>query len=166
MSLKSELQKIINLDNPFNEASKKLYGTWMLVNGVIVQIRQFEEHTAYFYNENGDSCKEIVKTLETWLPESGNYKLSTGNFVTIIKTAKRQWLKSFHDSFYSIHVEGKKPLNYLNEIAHTKKQDILVDKNKTIWWWNTTIGYVKNHKTIVCTNKNFIQELIDWSKNT
>ena len=167
MSLKKELQRIIGLENPFSEASKKLHGTWMLVNDKLAQIREFQDGgIAYLYNENGEPYKEIVKTLETWLPESGNYALSNGSFATIVKTAKRQWLKSFHDSFYSIYIEGRKPKNYLNELAHAKKQDILVDGTKTIWWWDTVIGYIKNHKTIVCTNKNFVQEITDWSKNT
>ena len=167
MSLLNELQRIMDLPNPEEEAKKKLIGTIMIVNGKPGKIISFDV-TSNLIEVQGEFRTEIikVKTLEVYLPESGVYSHPNGTYIIIQKIPKRQWLKSFNSSYYDVEVIGNADWNIslFDGIFDKKKQDIFVDIEKRVFFWSTQIGYIKDSSTIVCINKTFRQELIDWDK--
>ena len=158
------------LNNVLSEANKKLASTYCFLNGKIQKCREFREGgVVYHYN---DTQTEMIKTNITsfniWLPESGLYQLADGSIFLVMKQPNRQWARSFSDSFYEvILVSGKFSDNmFYDQLAHAKKLDLAVTKERYIFWWNHLIGYIKDTNTIICTNMAFKQELIDWSRGT
>lgn len=168
MSLLTELQHIFpGLGNPYEEAKKKLIGTWCLVNDNLVKIVDITGQHILTYNDNEDSKNIPVTTLKPWLPQTGLYPIKTGIALFIVKRPVRQWNRSFHYDYYKIYFPNGTEVEttkILPELAQTKRTNIFIDSERRIWWWDKTIGYIKNNQTIVCTNKYYKQELIDWSK--
>lgn len=168
MSLMTELQRIMDLPDPREEAKKKLVGTTMIINGRPMKTMSFFFDDGAIEVDLGNTSTCIkVKTLEVYLPEAGVYKHQDGYHVIITKVPKRQWLKSFHLSYYNVNTVGRdgynKGANIFDGIFDKKKQDIFVTEEGFIYFWTKKIGYIKDTNTIVCTNKVFKQELIDWS---
>jgi hypothetical protein len=169
MSMLSDLQTIMDMNDPWAEARKKLVGVWMFVNGKLVYIVDFSKpDNGVFINYN-EGDREFVKNpkLEVWLPESGLYQVDK-ILLTISKVPKRQWLKSFSSSFYTINTPDKSPLPKdfkIGDIERAKKLDIAVDKHARVWYWENLIGYIKDSSNIVCTNLVYKQELLDWNKS-
>ncbi|UOF80668.1 hypothetical protein [Caudoviricetes sp.] len=178
MVLEQELRKIFQLEDDtllFDEAKKKLIGTIMLVNGVPITITSFnwetDEITGSEWVGMVGNKKWKVKTLQTYLPEAGLYPLSTGQLLLVTKHPKRQWYKSYHSNYYVLKLIGSqrkgvedKVLNHIREIYKKERKDIHVDGVGDIYYFSLKIGYILNKKHLVCTNKNFVQELIDWLK--
>jgi hypothetical protein len=166
LPLRTALTRILNLEEPFTEASKKLQNTWMFVNEEIQFVKEFlDNNCIYIKNYTTDKTEKVkVKTLDVWLPEAGIYALSSGNHVLITKLPKRQWLKSYSDSYYRMALYGDKYQkgSIHKEASKSKKQNIYVDEHKYIWWWDTPIGHVNNSNSIKCTNQHYSQELKDW----
>jgi hypothetical protein len=170
MPLRTALSRILNLEEPFNEAEKKLRHTWMFVNDELQYIQEFQDSNIVLVVDTitNKTSKVKVKTLEVWLPEAGVYPLPNGNFVLLTKLPKRQWLKSFSDTYYRMSLFGEKDQkdSMHKQLAKVKKQNIYVDHNKFIWWWDTKIGHVSSSHSLKCTNQHFSQELVDWCKQT
>jgi hypothetical protein len=173
MSLKTELQKIINLYDPFVEASKKLVNTYMYVNEELHYIKAFDavDGSIITYDEKKELHIKIkpIKSLKVWLPETGIYPFANGNFVILSRSAKKQWLKSFSDSFYITQIKGNaqwKGIKGKKElIIEMSKRNCLIiytAPDKYIWYIDRIIGYVKNSAEIICTEPIFQQELKDW----
>jgi len=159
----------MDLETPYDEAQKKLQGTMMFVNGELKEIHKFyfdERVVQTIDHLTGNAATEKVETLEVYLPESGVYASPYGFHVIITKIPKRQWLKSFHSSFYRVSVVGDTGncSNILASVSKAKKLNIFVDSKGYIYYWNRLIGYIKDPSTYTCTNKAFRQELIDWDK--
>jgi hypothetical protein len=170
MSLFTELQRIMDLEYPEEEANKKLVDTIMFVNGKLEHILKFYVPENIVLVRDYNLCCEVqktVKTLEVYLPEAGVYPSPKGYYVIITKIPKRQWLKSFSTSFYSVDIVGGdvETNNVLTEISKVKKCNIFVTSQGYIFYWKQIIGYIQDSKTIICTNKAFKQELIDWDRN-
>lgn len=174
MTILSSLQEIMDLKDPWDEAKKKLTGTWMWCDGTIQYIRAFLDntHISTIDTVTNEGKNLLVKDLKVWLPETGIYPFANGDWIYLQKLPKRQWLRSFSESFYEIQLkETKQKLKkdskyYIKELANSKKVDIYVTPEKLIYWRNICIGHIKNEEELVCTNTHFSQELIDWSKNT
>jgi len=169
--LDDSLQELFpGLNNVLSEANKKLVNTYCFLDGKIQKCREFREggKVSYYNDTNTEMCKVVVKTFDIWLPESGLYQLEDGSIFLVMKQPNRQWARSFSDSFYEvILVSGKFSDNmFYNQLAHAKKLDLAVTKERYIFWWNHLIGYIKDTNNIVCTNIAFKQELIDWSRGT
>lgn len=165
-----ELVRIMDLEDPLDEVKRKLSRTWMIVNGELKFIREFFINDGLVVVEDDLTDKQstiIVKTLDIFLPEAGLYPIANGNILYINKIPKRQWLKSYSDSFYTCKVIGsvRDKIAALPQIVGKKKQDIAVDKNQDIWYWDVPIGHVKDSMSIICTNMMFKQELMDWSRD-
>lgn len=165
-----ELVRIMDLEDPTDEARKKLERTWMVVNGELLFIKEFFFDDSCVFTQDpgtGEDIAVIVETLDVFLPEAGLYPIANGNILYINKIPKRQWLKSYHDSFYTCKVIGsvRNATPVLPQIVGKNKQDIAVDKNQGIWYWDTLIGHVKDSMSIICINTMFKQELIDWSRD-
>jgi hypothetical protein len=160
----------MDLPNPVDEASKKLIGTMMFVNGKLKQVDKFLfdlDAVAVFDYDKDTTVAEVVKTLEVYLPEAGAYAHPDGYYVVLNKIPKRQWLRSFHSSFYNVQIVGERLTSneIMAGIADKKKVNVFVSFDKYIYYWSNTIGYVKNSSTLVCTNPAFKQEIIDWDRN-
>lgn len=172
MSILSELQRIMELDNPLTEAHKKLAETYMFVNGELSLVFDLTSSNKIgVYLKNGDKSYILdknIQTLDVWLPETGLYFDSKGSLIYVSKVPKRQWLRSYSPNFYnSIHVETKNGVKWtsLSDVAKSKKHDIAVDSRGNIWHHTMKIGYVKDSQTYTCTNQMFKQELIDWNNH-
>jgi hypothetical protein len=169
LPLRTALTRILNLEEPFSEASKKLQNTWMFVNDELQFVKEFLDNNCVcirnFTTEKTEKVK--VRTLDVWLPEAGVYALSSGNHVLITKLPKRQWLKSFSDSYYRMSLFGNKDQkgSLYKEASKSKKQNIYVDQDKYIWWWDVKIGFVNSSHSLKCTNQHYEQELRDWNRN-
>jgi hypothetical protein len=169
MSLEKELQRVMDMQNPWDEAKKKLLETWCIVNGAPFYLRDFSSMSTVEGKFSGvDKQAEItVETLEVFLPESGLYPTTKGNACLVIKKPKRQWQKSFNENFYTVMMIGNvgtQPKNYIEEIAKSKRVDIFKDKSGDIYYWETKIGRVEKN-TLICFDKNFEQELKDWRRD-
>lgn len=170
MSLIKELQRIMDMKDPYEEARKKLLETWVIVNGIPSKILEFhgeESDKLTLRSTTGIASVELVKTLEIFLPESGVYADEKGGGILVVKLPKRQWQKSFSENFYKIRaiVKGHKvPTNYLDFVHKGPRQDIFLDGKKNIWFWENQIGKIENGK-VVCLDMNFEQELKDWSRD-
>lgn len=169
LPLRTALTKILNLEDPFNEAEKKLRHTWMFVNDELQYIHEFQDGNIILVLDpsTNKASKIKVKTLEAWLPEAGVYPLPNGNFVLLTKLPKRQWLKSFSDTYYRMSLYGDNPQadSMHRQMSKVKKQNIYVDPNKVIWWWDIKIGFVNSACSLKCTNQHYEQELRDWNRN-
>jgi len=166
-SLKQQLQVIFpDIHNIYDEAKKKLMGSWCFVNNELVQIYDIPSDSVITADVCGKKKHIEVQTLKTWLPQTGIYPLESGQACFVVKQPKRQWHRSFMHSFYNVSSLEPTllPKNYLQLIAASQKTNIFVDTKQNIWWWSKIIGFVKNNETIVCTNKYYKQELIDWCK--
>lgn len=174
MSLISELQCILDLKEPQGEAEKKFAKTYMLVNGEIVYVAGFNwnEQCLLTSTPNGGVLSYEVDSLEVFLPETGIYLLNIKKDVIpvfIQKIPKRQWLKSFSNSFYRMtHLSNGTEIK-VNNVVYLDlvkgRIPIYVDRNQDIWHSYLRVGYIKNSTTLVCTNKLFEQELKDWWKH-
>lgn len=169
-TLLKELKRIIDLKEPLEEAKKKLTDTYMLVNGRVAFVRSFDnaDDNIIFITDTqtGEHLNEDVKTLDVWLPETGVYKLKDGYCAYITKIPKRQWAKSFNRNFYKAKILGlEKDLSTsrYTEVANSVRESITNDIGGNIWFLNKRIGIISN-KTVTCLDKNYLQELKDWSK--
>ena len=168
MTYLEHLQRILDLDDPIQEARKKLGNTYMAVNGVLLLIGDFFDTAMSVENKEGKT-EELTKieTLETFLPDSGVYHCKKGYSVLLLRLPKRQWLRSLSFTFYKRKwLSGKEYKGwqrdlYDNRYTHT---NIFEDGKHKLWWWDIPIGY-KNKGGIVCTDSNFEQELRDWSRD-
>lgn len=165
---------IMDLPDPAIEAKRKLVNTYMVVNGKVLYIKDFNyalDFALCSIDNNSTGYKVRVNTLEVWLPETGLYPLNNGQAAFVTKCPKRQWLKSFSPSYYYINFIGEniKPLDesssYYNHIYQSKRVTIFVDSYRDIYYFNRNIGYVKDSITIVCTDSRFLQELKDWERD-
>ena len=161
--LTESIKKILNLPFPMDEAPKKLFNTFMLVNGKVEYVNKMYPSTNKISTDEFEIKKIVVETLEVFMPEAGQYMTKDGLCVKINKVPFRQWLKSFSPLYY----QQEKTYFSLSviELAKTAsgvKTQILVDLAQNIWFEGSKIGYVENEK-IVCTDKRFEQELIDWN---
>jgi hypothetical protein len=168
MSIKSELEKIFpNIPNIFEEANKKLTNVHLFIDNKLHHIKEWCKDYAICYNKKtGDTYTCTGNKISLWLPRAGIYPLSNGNFVLLTKIPKRQWCRSYSELFYSFATMGsnKGKVDVYEEISTKTPIDIYIDPQKFIWWWDIKIGYIKNSKTVVCTDKEFVQEIKDWLK--
>lgn len=169
MTLLQHLQRIMDLPNPLEEANKKLVDTYMLVNGQVKMIKEFNiyEDTAITWSPKTNiSSIEKIETLEIFLPEAGLYQLDKKGFVCLTKKPLRQWHKSYRPGNYNVEPFGSGIDNsFICELVGKQKKDILVHSNGFIYYWNKIIGRVKNSSEIVCTNIHYKQELMDWIRD-
>ena len=169
MTLLEHLQRIMNLPNPLEEANKKLVDTYMLVNGQVKLIKEFNIYgdDAVVYCPKKDNIfVEKIETLEIFLPEAGLYQLKAGGHVCLTKKPNRQWHKSYRPGNYNVEPFGSGTGNsFICELVGKQKKDILVHSNGLIYYWNKVIGRVKNSSEIVCTNIHYKQELMDWIRD-
>jgi hypothetical protein len=168
--LEMELQRIMDLPNPSEEAKKKLEGTYMIVNGTLEYVRELFINSSQLvsYDKRTDESSLInVHTLEVFLPEAGLYPLNSGNIVFLQKVPKRQWMKSYTENYYKKDIIGTAHItsDVVKDLLGKKRQDIAVDTERNIWFWNKKIGYIKDSEHLVCSNTLFKQELIDWSRD-
>jgi hypothetical protein len=165
-----ELKRIMDLPNPLEEAQKKLHSTYMLVNGVLMYVRELHPdiNCVTIINHIEDTSEVLeVKTLEVFLPKSGMYELDDGSIMYLTKRPKRQWLKSYSENYYQLKtVYSKKVILKSPIIGMYNKpcKSICVSPDKTIFFMGDPVGYVKDGHTVVCTNLNYQQEIQDWIK--
>lgn len=167
------------LDLPVNiaeiEAKKKLHNTYMVVNGAIWFVKELDFASGCALctasTKSPKYSKIKVDTLSTWLPETGLYPLTNGVAVLIVKLPKRQWLKSYSDTYYSMKFVGQSELpvdpsfSTCHQVYLSKKTSIFVDASGFIYYFDKKIGYVKDSNTLVCTDSKFLQELKDWERD-
>lgn len=171
MPLLDSLQRILDLEEPFEEAHKKLVNTYMIVNNTrVLKVLRFYE----LYNSIACECLEtkkeievVVDKLDAFLPKSGVYRLKNQSLIKITKYPIRQWLRSFSPSFYKIAWVDKihKDFNdnYLSEIINQEPLGVYVTSFGVVEYNNIKIGKILANKNIECTNLNFKQEIIDWN---
>jgi len=169
MSLETELQRVLELNNPWDECKKKLIGTWVVINKqpmCFIEVVDAENSVVCVKLTDGKKAHITVETLDTFLPESGLYPLSDGSLVLLVKKPKRQWRKSFNEEFYSVKCVGEKstlPKPWLSDVFSNKVADILCDKKGNIYYWENLIGR-REKTTIICLDATFEQELLDWRR--
>lgn len=166
--LLENLKQILDLEEPKHEAKKKLTGTWMVVNNVLTLVNDFDftkTPIKCFVSKGGLSTYiSDPLTIEPFLPESGIYKLNH-YWVIIEKRPVRQWLKSMADSFYSIKTLSNYDLvfNTIENIdTKQKPQYIVLDLDKTLYYWNMPIGYLNENNKLILTNINYKHEVQKW----
>lgn len=170
MCLETELRRVMDMASPWDEAKKKLTGTWVIINKepcYFIEIVDVDENLVHVQGTKGEKKHVKVETLDTFLPESGLYPLSNGQLLLMVKKPKRQWKKSFSDDFYSYKAIGKKtnlPKGWLADVYSNKVSDIACDKEGHIYFWENLIGR-RSKDTIICLDNNFEQELLDWRRN-
>ena len=166
--LKKCLQEIMDLDEPFVEANKKLIDTYIFINDELVYLKEIGEGTGTVIVEDLEHrvLKRMkVSTIKVFLPETGIYPLEKGGFVFLTRLPKKQWHKSFTTNNYSfLCVNCKKDSKTILNISKSKRYILYVDSDKQIYYLTRCIGYIKNAQEVVCTNLNFKQELKDWIK--
>lgn len=165
------MQEIFDLKDPIEESKRKLYGTHMIVNGNLELIVSFNfpKNVVVVFNKKTSRNKNIIcKSISVWLPETGLYPLEKGNCLLITRLPKRRWNSSFHIDLYKLKFIYRNDTIpsvefSLAQASKTKRVDIYVDLDKTIWFRDMIIGHVENKDTFICVNKNYTQELIDWN---
>lgn len=173
MTLTEELVRIMDMDNPYNEADKKLTKTWMFVNGSLQYIHSFNYDDEEVVVQDFRGVKSAIKVslLEVFLPETGLYTTTHPDGVDILlitKEPKKQWHKSFNTSFYLVKGVNKDiSMNnvsyYLKYLDPLSRKSLLVLENRDIIFFDKSIGYVNDEKAIICTDSRYKQELKDWS---
>jgi hypothetical protein len=103
--LREKLSQIMELPFPkcLDEAHKKLYNTWMIVNGNPGKITGISETILEIYSLNQTHTQlesNEVKSLEIWMPQTGIYQYQ-GKTMLLLKNPKKQWRKSFNIDLYS-----------------------------------------------------------------
>lgn len=171
MSLLEELQRIMDMPNPTDEADKKLTKCYMVVNGEIKYVYSYlhDKGGLSFYDRATDKKHAIVvKTLDVFLPESGIYKCED-TYIQVVKKPVRQWQRSMSENFYTVQDlltgNGRMDSVVLTKIFKGKKVDVWVSSEANIYYKNSRIGFIKDEDTLICENKHFKQELLDWSRN-
>lgn len=177
--LHKHLKRILSLQSDnlcFEEARKKFTDTYMLVNGSLAKIKAIQWTDKKLVIENKGKLEEVyVKELEPFLPDTGLYRLdSSGQALFVIKVPKRQWLKSFSETYYDYANVGQnksgftysKHWHLFSDMSKSKRMDFFVDADKYIWYHTRKIGYVKDSNTLICEDSRYIQELKDWSRDT
>lgn len=168
-TLLKRVQDIMDLKVPEEEAKKKLYGTWMIVNENLELISSFDytkDRVIIVDPATGNNKALPFKSMSVWLPETGLYHTDDGNCLFLSRIPKRQWYKSFHDSLYKIEFLNKTKMGKLlslSQVAKAKRVDIYVDTHQQIWYRNIVIGNVVDPNNFVCTHTNYLQELKDWN---
>jgi hypothetical protein len=165
----------MDLPDPRSEANKKLCNTYMVVNGEILYIKEFNYSLDYILyakdHFTSGTLKVKPKTLSVWLPEVGLYPLRSGQAIFVMKCPKRQWLKSLSTTYYTFRIVGSdlysidKATTLYNQIYQSKRVTIFVDSERNIFYLDENIGYVKDKDTLVCTDIRYIQELKDWERD-
>jgi len=170
------LCNIMELDKPMEEANRKLRKTYMIVNGIVLKVSDFDipYNIIHYINPNSGDVEHVkVDTLQVFLPETGLYPLSNGQLLYVNKVPKRQWNKSFTFEYYSADNIGEmnpKATKYrakeqvLTEICYSKPSDIAIDYTGNIYYGSNVIGVVLNSKEVICNHQQYEQELIDWCK--
>lgn len=153
-----------------DEANKKLVNTWCNINNVLSYIHEFDfvdgrvkittikpKKTAYWITP---------ESFELFLPEAGLYKSKLGFPILIQKMPVKQWHKSYKDTYYKVTAVGDIQLesDYLVDVFTQKREDIMADSMKRIWYWDKQIGFLNDKEEVCCTNHLYKQELIDWSR--
>lgn len=174
MTLLKMLQEIMELDNPIAEANKKLRNTYMIVNGEIALVSDFNIETNQIFINNGKNVESVIaKSLKVWLPDAGLYQSDIGNLLLVSKIPKRQWSKSFSGEYYKVEQVGQigfrhrkysHSLQLYNSILDKEPLDFGVDSCGDIYYENELVGSVVDSKSIMCHNPNYEQELSDWCK--
>lgn len=167
MAFKEELERLFDLPFPYamKEVESKLLGTYVKINGTLVVFSGIADTYLSMMDEGmlKTIYKSKVVSLEAWLPETGVYQNNNGLVCFIYKKPIRQWKRSFSMDFYIVNFLTRQfPLQ---EIVDRKKETIWVDTNRIIHYFTIPIGYVKDCLTVVCTNKLFEQEILDWRNN-
>jgi hypothetical protein len=180
--LVKRIEEILDLTGAIalHEANKKLINTVMFLNGELKYIIEFhwDHNKVSFldYNamvEGGNHSIGIVKSLEIFMPETGIYSSSELGYIYINKVPKKQWSKSFSEAGYILYTLAKKATklnsyiqwrNILN-LTSFKKVDIIVDKEKNIFYHNHFIGVIGEDR-VICKNELFTQEIKDWLRDT
>ena len=172
MSLSNELSQIFELPDCnmlYNEATAKLIGTIMYVNGEKSKIKEIQRRKIFyrtlFTNKDSALSEDQVKELKIFLPPSGVYLCENRkNHIVLFRKPLRQWHKSYTTDLYTcISPDTDKELFGWEAIEETRKE-IWVTPAGSICYYTQIIGYIENTH-IVCTNHNFKQELIDWSRD-
>jgi hypothetical protein len=180
--LVKRIEEILDLSGEIalHEANKKLVNTVMFLNGELKYILEFhwDYNKVSFLDYNtlvkgGNPILGIVKSLEVFMPETGLYSSSEFGYIYINKVPKKQWAKSFSEIGYTLYALAKKVTkasayiqwgNILN-LTSFKKVDIIVDKEKSIFYHNHFIGVLGEDK-VICSNELFTQEIKDWLRDT
>ena len=162
--LNKRLQEILDLKDFKEEARHKFKNTYMIVNGLVQKIVDFD----FDREEVITSIENIrVVSLDVWLPEAGLYPYKEKAYI-VNKIPHRLWVKSF--SFENYVVYETSPKGELVPIR-TKEIFSLYTAKKCKFWVSpsniifSTIGMVGKvvNKKIICIDDRFIQELIDWN---
>ncbi len=171
MTLLKELQRIMDMPDPVEEANKKLTKCYMIVNGEIKYVSSYmhDKDAVKWYDRTSDRTTALlVKTLDVFLPESGIYKCAD-TYIQVVKKPLRQWQRSMSESFYTVQdlLTGSSRMDtlVLTKVLQGKKVDVWVSSEANIYYKNSRIGFIKDENTLICENKHFKQELLDWSRN-
>lgn len=163
--LQKLLSELMELPYPFEEALKKLGGTWILINDEMYRIEHINCDEIIAIDRVGDvHCfgNTNIKTIQVFLPKSGTY-LVGDCFVTIERNPKRKWWKSFHWDFFKV-LSKYKISGHAYEILEGNLVDFYKHGN-SLFYMGYKVGDFKENK-LLCVDMLFYQELLDWKEKT
>lgn len=181
MNLKNinKFRGLLDLQDPMKEAVDKLVGTYIEINGEIVQLLEIHDgaDTITICNLESDSVSLIreIESINFFLPEAGNYPIPGGGFINVQKKPNRQYARSLklENYLFNFYTEPKTILisivPYLHLLVPENRETITKIGNK-IYYLTTQIGLITKSmftgkQLIMCTNEFFEQELTEWSKH-
>jgi hypothetical protein len=162
----------MDLPSPFDEARRKLNGTYCIVNntlvyivgittsGIVVQVPGEREDT----NINDKQ----VESISLWLPDSGIYKILGLGWVKLTREPKRQWKKSFSTEFYRLNSLTGSPFDLdgerISNIFKSKKENDIWVFDNYIMYYDLIIGTINLDNSITVINPIFEQEIRDFHR--
>jgi hypothetical protein len=162
------------------EAKSKLQGSFILINGNVVLIKECSSDGLFIHHIPGDGGRteadtireEDIQSYEIWTPESGMYFVSdrfpeAGTPVFIAKSPIRQWHRGLNLGSYTIrsdqlNIKGLYPRSIL--MIDPKSRASFWFKKTDLYYLDKKIGEYKEDK-IVCTEPLFEQDIGDWLKS-
>lgn len=158
--LLEQLQKILDFpyhsDLAYEEARKKLMGTWMLVNGELTYISDINQTT--LCTTKGPIPETSINTLEVFMPQPGTYLTKDKQgIVTVKKRAGKQWRKSFNTDLYFWNDYDPEEIDW----NYSK----FIEYQGFLYYLGNIVGIIDNGKVLV-TKYMFYQEILDESKRT
>jgi len=149
------------------EAQKKLHDTYLVVNDVLVYVKEISETSIRgFDNTYQDKLYvgDAVNSINAFLPDSGVYEVPKCGIIFLTKIPRKQWKKSFSTDFYSISGENAGDAIFKIYSCNLSPVNFYISKNH-LWYLKKKIGDVVA-QTIHLKDDDYRQELIDLTKRT